>query len=691
MIKCTCDETKPYIFISYAHKDSKKVIPIVDRLIKEGYNVWYDEGIDPGTEWDENIAKHINECSYFVAFVTSAYIDSKNCKDELNFSRDLDKEQLLVYLEEVDLPMGMAMRMNRLQAIWWDKYSNNNYEDAYAKLFAANGISKMKNQEVAEEVKVSENSLDKKDDLTQANTEKARESVENIANTGKPKKKNVVLKVFLILIPIFLVFLIIFMCTLGSIFARIGRKSKKVSEGYKYLHTNTGKEYSPADAYDCFEKEAVKNDENAYFMLGYIYGNSLRFTVDEDFDMAISYYDYCEPDNYYAILAKGIAYYDKGMNAKGEELVKNALSNIDEVALVKKDEPFIAEVYYLLGRAYSEGIGCEEDDSKAFIYFNNSIQYGSYEAYYSEILEYAKTIDDESSKETVKSYIDFLETSCYYKGYLVEGIVKEALYDSTKEDTYARSMFSAYLLAGASGVYLGYDKLAELYISDEKSEWYDVDKAISYYIMAAETGDEKAYLELAKIYTKSYEGRTDMPDFDKADSYLTTAINNNVPESFFFKGEMCEIAGNKIEAYEWYSKGAELEESNCLFALGVYYFSGLGGCEQDYEKAVEYFQVSMECGNNLGYAFLANAYYGGKGVEQDVNKAMLYYEEGAKKGNVQCMIMLASIYVAGDSKTGIVRDTEKSRYWYNLANSEEYLSDEDKRQLKLIYTELETN
>ena len=53
--------------------------------------------------------------------------------------------------------------------------------------------------------------------------------------------------------------------------------------------------------------------------------------------------------------------------------------------------------------------------------------------------------------------------------------------------------------------------------------------------------------------------------------------------------------------------------------------------------------------------------------------------------------MLASIYVAGDSKTGIVRDTEKSRYWYSLANSAEYLSDEDERQLKLIYTELETN
>lgn len=142
MIKC--DETKPYIFISYSHRDSDKVIKIIERLQSEGYNVWYDEGIDPGTEWDENIAKHVIECSYFIAFISNGYIGSKNCKDELNYSRDLDKEQLLVYLEEVNLSGGMAMRMNRIQAIFWYKYDKNNTEDAYRKLFSAKGIARTK-------------------------------------------------------------------------------------------------------------------------------------------------------------------------------------------------------------------------------------------------------------------------------------------------------------------------------------------------------------------------------------------------------------------------------------------------------------------------------------------------------------------------------------------------------------------
>lgn len=137
-----CDETKPYIFISYSHRDSEKVLEIMNRLKAEGFNVWYDGGIDPGTEWDENIAKHVRECEYFVAFISNGYIGSKNCKDELNFSRDLDKNQLLVYLEEVQLPDGMAMRMNRIQAIYWSKYSQENIEDAYEKLFNASGIEK---------------------------------------------------------------------------------------------------------------------------------------------------------------------------------------------------------------------------------------------------------------------------------------------------------------------------------------------------------------------------------------------------------------------------------------------------------------------------------------------------------------------------------------------------------------------
>ena len=106
---------EPYIFISYAHKDAARVWPIVAKLQLDGYRVWYDEGIDPGTEWDENIASHVTGCGYFLAFLSENYLRSDNCKDELNFARDLGKKQVLIYLEDVELPSGISLRFGRFQ------------------------------------------------------------------------------------------------------------------------------------------------------------------------------------------------------------------------------------------------------------------------------------------------------------------------------------------------------------------------------------------------------------------------------------------------------------------------------------------------------------------------------------------------------------------------------------------------
>ncbi len=141
---------EPYIFISYAHRDSERVFPIIRKLQEASYRVWYDEGVDPGTEWDDNIAGYINRCSVLIAFLTENYVASKNCKDEISYSRELDKNQLLVYLEDdLDLPDGLKMRLNRLQAIYWNRYSNT--DDAFKALCGAPVLSICKKTDTASE------------------------------------------------------------------------------------------------------------------------------------------------------------------------------------------------------------------------------------------------------------------------------------------------------------------------------------------------------------------------------------------------------------------------------------------------------------------------------------------------------------------------------------------------------------
>ncbi len=138
MERCVYRGKKPYIFISYAHADSSRVFPIIETLHENGYRVWYDEGIDPGTEWPEFIAERISSCGYFIAFISDKSINSENCKDEMNFARDLGKERLLVYLEDVELPPGMQMRLNRLQAVFHHKYDRE--EQFYDRMFKTAGL-----------------------------------------------------------------------------------------------------------------------------------------------------------------------------------------------------------------------------------------------------------------------------------------------------------------------------------------------------------------------------------------------------------------------------------------------------------------------------------------------------------------------------------------------------------------------
>ena len=71
---------KPYIFISYAHKDTELVFRVMNSLQAEGYRIWYDDGIMPGSEWPENIAQHLDAASMVISMVTPNSMDSHNCR-----------------------------------------------------------------------------------------------------------------------------------------------------------------------------------------------------------------------------------------------------------------------------------------------------------------------------------------------------------------------------------------------------------------------------------------------------------------------------------------------------------------------------------------------------------------------------------------------------------------------------------
>lgn len=117
----------PYIFVSYAHKDKDVVYNEIKRLYKEGYRIWYDEGIQPATEWPEEIAVAINNCSTFLVFISPQSIKSKNVRNEINFALSKEKKFIAVHIKKTTLPSGLELQMGSIQAIMKFQISDDQY------------------------------------------------------------------------------------------------------------------------------------------------------------------------------------------------------------------------------------------------------------------------------------------------------------------------------------------------------------------------------------------------------------------------------------------------------------------------------------------------------------------------------------------------------------------------------------
>lgn len=106
-----------FTFVSYCHKDKTRVLPIIAKLMEKGCRIWYDDGIDPGTEWPEVIAEHLGSCAACVAFVSEASVMSHNCRREINFALMKQRPLLIVILDNVQLSPAMEMQFSTIQSV----------------------------------------------------------------------------------------------------------------------------------------------------------------------------------------------------------------------------------------------------------------------------------------------------------------------------------------------------------------------------------------------------------------------------------------------------------------------------------------------------------------------------------------------------------------------------------------------
>lgn len=123
----TGDTSLPYVFISYAHRNSATVFPIIERLAERGVRFWYDGGIEPGKEWASDIERHLVECEVFLLFLSRDSIDSLNCREEFALARETRRNILVCYLEDIrpeELKHGLRLQIPSHQCIFLSRFND---------------------------------------------------------------------------------------------------------------------------------------------------------------------------------------------------------------------------------------------------------------------------------------------------------------------------------------------------------------------------------------------------------------------------------------------------------------------------------------------------------------------------------------------------------------------------------------
>lgn len=136
---------EPYIFLSYCHKDANLVYPLLERMAMDGCRIWYDDGIHPGDDWSENVARHLDNCKVCLAMITKEAAASHNCRSELNYAIECEKPVLAVVLEAFEMPRGLRLLLGTLQRI--EMGQNCSDRELPGKLYSVEAVSECRGKE----------------------------------------------------------------------------------------------------------------------------------------------------------------------------------------------------------------------------------------------------------------------------------------------------------------------------------------------------------------------------------------------------------------------------------------------------------------------------------------------------------------------------------------------------------------
>ncbi len=343
--------------------------------------------------------------------------------------------------------------------------------------------------------------------------------------------------------------------------------------------------------------------------------------------------------------AAAYANFDKGEHAKAVELAKPLAEKGDKDAI------------YLLGFAYENGQGVEASVDKAIEYYRKGQAKNHADSIYrlaSILLASGQGDKAQEGRETLEKYAVTDPT-------VAGRILGEAfLLGRLTPEPAPETAVKWWLKAANAGDVLSMVLLGRLYDGQfGQTPLINAKTAYEYFLKAADKGDASAMVAVGIRLLKSDAVAADEK---KGTEWLVEAIKAGNLTGWLSLGDyQANIKENPKSALEYYVKGAEAGNAECMLKAAALFMEGKGTTKNE-ERAVEWLEKSAAAGNAQAHMFLSSSIMAEE--KPDVGKAYGHLLTAANAGLPLAQNELGLLYLSG--KLGVA-DISAATSWFGRA------------------------
>ena len=208
----------------------------------------------------------------------------------------------------------------------------------------------------------------------------------------------------------------------------------------------------------------------------------------------------------------------------------------------------------------------------------------------------------------------------------------------------------------------------------------DKEKALEWYMKAADGGDAEAMVQAAELYSFKEDYETEKRLLLKAaeQNYADAEVNLGI---YFHSLETDDITPDMEQAMYWYKRAYEHGSDTSACYVGEMYLNG-EGTPKDENQAFEWFKKAYEMESIYGTYLYGKCFMEGIGVAQDKEKGIKLYTEAAEYDS-DAQYALALCYIEGN---GVKKDLKKAVFYLKKSIEDNYDCDEAKNKLEELYS-----